>query len=140
MLNDPYELGVYRTFMSRWKEAQVRLRYEDMRSDPVSFFRELYEGWGLPFAEGDVEKARAYLGERYHDSSAESRRVEGELRPRSEGVWAAPPEVLDAYLADAQMLDFMDEQGWATSRGAYEGWLVSRLWRTFRGASTRVTP
>lgn len=140
MLNDPYELGVYRTFLNRWKEADVRLRYEDMRTDPSRFFRTLYEGWTLPFTESDIEKACAYLGERYHDSSAESHKVQGELKPRSEGVWAAPPEVLDAYLADAQMLDFMDEQGWPTNRSAYEGWMPARLWRAFRGLGRRVTP
>ncbi len=138
MLNDPYELGVYRTFLARWQEASVRLRFEDMRSDPATFFRTLYEGWTLPASEGDIAKACAYLGEQYHDSSAQSHLIEGEVNPISESVWAAPPEVLDAYLADAPMLDFMEAQGWATKRSAYEGWAPARLWRTLRGRTHQV--
>ena len=138
MLNDPYELGVYRTFLTRWQEASVRLRYEDMRTDPASFFRTLYEGWTLPATETDIARACDYLGKRYHDSSAQSHEVSGELKPRSESVWAAPPEVLDVYLADAQLLDFMEAQGWPTKRSAYERLLPTRLWRTFRNATREV--
>lgn len=132
MLNDPYELGVYRTFLARWQEAKLRLRYEDMRAEPATFFRTLYEGWTLPATEGDIARACDYLAHSYHDSSAESHSVTGELRPRSESIWAAPPEVLDAYLADAQMIDFMEAQGWPTKRSAYEGWAGTRLIRMLR--------
>lgn len=133
MLNDPYELAVYRTFLARWQEAPVRLRFEDMRADPAAFFRALYEGWTFPATQHDITAAADYLATRYHDSSAQSHTVTGTLTPRSEARWAAPPEVLDAYLADAQMLDFMESQNWPTSRRAYEGPALARLWRTFRG-------
>ncbi|GAB5496597.1 MAG: hypothetical protein Phyf2KO_16770 [Phycisphaerales bacterium] len=133
MLNDPYELGVYRTFLHRWQNAETKLRFEDMRSDPGAFFGALYEGWGLEASSGDIAKASDYLANHYHDSSASSRTIKGQFTPKSEARWGAPPEVIDAYLADDEMLSFMDEQGWSTSRSSYEGWLPTRLMRAFRG-------
>lgn len=135
MLNDPYELGVYRTFLARWREAAVRLRFEDMRADPAAFFRALYEGWTMPAGETDIARACDYLARKYHDSSAQSHEVTGELRPRSEAVWAAPPEALDVYLSDAEMVEFLESQGWPIRRGAYEGGVAARLSRAFRGRS-----
>ena len=133
MLNDPYELGVYRTFLHRWQEAQTKLRFKDMRSDPNAFFRTLYEGWGLDASDADIARACDYLTHHYHDSSADKRPIEGHMTPKSESRWSAPPEVLDAYLADDEMHAFMQEQGWPTSRRAYEGWLPRRLARAFTG-------
>lgn len=135
MLNDPYELGVYRTFLARWREAAVRLRYEDMRADPANFFRTLYEGWTLPAGEADIARACDYLARQYHDSSAQRHEVTGLLKPRSESIWAAPPETLDVYLSDPEMREFLESQGWPTRRSAYEGGIVKRLSRALRAGT-----
>ncbi|HED53111.1 MAG TPA: hypothetical protein ENJ00_02785 [Phycisphaerales bacterium] len=129
MLNDPYELWVYLTFLGRWREAECRVRFEDMLAEPGRFFRTLYDGWGLIASHDEVDKAKDYLEQRYHDSSAEARPIESSRSILSESRWAAPREVLDAYLANDEIVSLLEEQNWPTSRLAYEGWAVPRLWR-----------
>jgi hypothetical protein len=136
MLNDPYELCVYRTFLQRWNNAETQLSFEDMRSDPADFFRRLYDGWSLPVTDSDIQRACGYLSEQYHDSSAERRALTASFTPRSEASWSAPAELLDVYLADDEIHSFMQEQGWPTKRSAYEGWMPRRLMRAFTGRNS----
>lgn len=138
MLNDPYELGVYRTFLHRWNDAETKLRFEDMRATPHDFFKALYSGWGLPATDEEIGRACSYLAEQYHDSSAEKRTVASGFTPKSESGWAAPAELLDVYLADDEIHNFMHEQGWPVNRRAYEGWLPRRLVRAYTGATAGV--
>lgn len=129
LLNDPYELEVYRTFMHRWKRMPGRFRFDRIVADPESAFAELHAAIGFG---GTVKHAKAsaeYLRANYHASSAE---VSGETpdKPKSEQGWAAPREVVDLYLADDEIATFMHEQGWPTRRTAYLGSPVRALMRT----------
>jgi hypothetical protein len=129
LLNDPFELEVYREFAARWARAECRLRYDELRREPQVFFAALFRGLGFEASAADAEAASAYVRSTYHSSSGVT--GDGEpARPRSESVWAAPGEVLDVYLADEQIRAFMVEQGWPARRSAYEGGPVGRLWRT----------
>ncbi|PHQ82877.1 MAG: hypothetical protein COB69_00505 [Phycisphaera sp.] len=139
MLNDPYELGAYRTFMQRWNDAETKLRFEDMRTEPSEFFHALYEGWGLAATDSEIQRACDYLAEQYHDSSAQRRTLTPGFVPQSETNWAAPGELLDVYLADDEIHSFMQEQGWPTNRSSYEGWLPRKLWRALKGKSPGIS-
>ena len=138
MLNDPYELWVYLTFLNRWREAEFRVRFEDMLAEPGRFFRDLYDGWGLIASHDDVARAQEYLEQHYHDSSAEARPIESARTVLSESNWAAPREVLDVYLANEEILSLLEEQGWPTARRAYEGWSPPRIWRAMTRARSGV--
>lgn len=129
LLNDPYELEVYRVFLRRWKRMQHRIRFDQITADPVSAFGEIHRALGFGGNADDAKASAAYLASHYHASSAE---VSGERpnKPRSESAWAAPHEVADVYLADDEIEAFMREQGWPTRRSAYLGSPVRSLLRT----------
>ena len=91
-----------------------------------------------PRTDEEIDRACSYLAEQYHDSSAEKRTVASGFTPKSESGWAAPAELLDVYLADDEIHNFMHEQGWPVNRRAYEGWLPRRLVRAYTGATAGV--
>ncbi|MEM1071801.1 MAG: hypothetical protein AAGB48_03715 [Planctomycetota bacterium] len=137
VLNDPFELEIYRTFMQRWKRAESRVRYDDLRREPTAFFRDLHRSMGFGSGETDAEDAAAeaahYVRTTYHASSGETS-DDDPMHPISESGWHAPREALDVYLADDEIRSFMGEQGWPTHRSAYEPGPLRSLWRRVRSA------
>lgn len=129
LLNDPYELEVYRTFINRWQRMPHRFRFDQITADPVAAFRDIHKALGFGGTDDDARASADYLQGTYHASSAETSN-ERSKRPRSESGWAAPDEVADVYLADEEITAFMREQGWPTRRAAYTGSPVRSLLRT----------
>ncbi|MGP1272214.1 MAG: hypothetical protein ACTS22_02655 [Phycisphaerales bacterium] len=128
VLNDPFELEIYRTFVDRWRRAATRLRYDELRRQPEAFFAELYRGLGFGGTAEDTARAAHYLAEHYHESSGATG-PRDPSDPLSEREWATPREVLEVYLADEPLREFMHEQGWPTTRSAYESGLVRSVVR-----------
>jgi hypothetical protein len=131
LINDPFELEVYRTFAQRWSRAGSRVRFDELRRDPPGFFAELYRGFEFGAGPAEIEEAVRYAEGHYHGSS-------GQIEPsatsvlRSEAGWAVPVEVIEAYLADDQLRDFMAGQGWPVGRRSYVDPLARRLRRRLR--------
>lgn len=128
LLNDPYELEVYRAFLRRWKRTRHRFRFDQITAHPETAFREIHRALGFGGTDDDAKASAEYLRTNYHASSAEITQ-ERPASPRSESGWAAPPEVVDVYLADDEIEAFVREQGWATRRSSYLGSPVRGLAR-----------
>ena len=131
LLNDPYELEVYRTFIDRWKRSRHRFAFDRVTKDPAAAFRDIHKALGFGGTEEDARQSADYLAGNYHASSAETS-DEATARPRSERGWRAPADVADVYLADDKITAFMREMGWPTRRSAYLGTPLHTLARTLR--------
>lgn len=110
----------YKQFAEWWLEQPHRLSYDELRSDPRSFFARLYSAWGLEYDESHIDRAIAYMDGNYHASSLErSRRPEQGVLSESE--FALPEEAFEAYLGDPFIVDLMAEMGWSTDPADYGG-------------------
>ncbi|MEM8758268.1 MAG: hypothetical protein AAGF47_10865, partial [Planctomycetota bacterium] len=124
--NDPFELEVYRTFVERWRRADQRFRYDELRAQPTEFFAKMLRGMGFGCTQDEAQRAAAYVGSTYHSSSGQTGGGSPD-RPLSETRWAAPSEVLDVYLNDEHIRAFMAEQRWPTTRRGYDRGRLRRL-------------
>ncbi|MEL6497410.1 MAG: hypothetical protein AAF937_03025 [Planctomycetota bacterium] len=129
MLNDPFELEVFRTFLRRWQRMPNRFRFDDVMQNPAHTFLEIHKALGFGGSSEDAAASAKYVAGTYHDSSAETSGKRA-ARPISESRWAAPPEVTDVYLNDEEIASFMREQGWPTRRIAYLGSPFRTVFRT----------
>ena len=129
VLNDPFEIEVYRTFLRRWNRMPNRFRLDDVTGDAASTFQAMHKSLGFGGTAADAAASAAYLAETYHASSAEIS-DERPTKPVSESGWAAPHEVADVYLADDEINGFMREQRWSTRRSAYVGSPLRSIMRT----------
>ncbi len=129
LLNDPYELEVYRTFLRQWKRMPHRFRFDQITDDPIGSFLALHKALGFGGTEQDARASAEYLSGTYHASSAETS-PDRPSTPVSESGWAAPHELADVYLNDEEIASFMQEQGWPTRRSAYIGSPIRSLVRT----------
>jgi len=116
-----HDLARYKAFAARWlaEPPERRLVYDDIREDPVGFFRKMYEAWDWCYEEQDLQTAAAYCAEHYHhrskrvDADADPSRVVSETRP------ALPEEAVEAYLSDRFIVDVMKRLGWSTRAEDY---------------------
>ena len=114
-----HDLDRYKRFARWWMEAEHRVRYDDLRADPSSFFGTIWDAWGLEWTADDVRRAVEYAGGHYHDSSLllSARRPS---RPVSESKLRLPDGAIEAYLADDLVRPLMEAQGWSTDPADYK--------------------
>jgi hypothetical protein len=113
-----HDLERYKTFARRWREAEHRVAYDDLRADPQRFFETILRAWGLDASPQHVNQAVAYAQGNYHDSSLKMSGRKSS-RPLSEAKLRLPNEAINAYLEDEFVRDLMLELGWSVDPADY---------------------
>lgn len=139
-----HDLKVYKTFLARWKGAEHRVVFDDLKAGGErarEFFAACYRGWGWEYTAEDLEKAEAYRAGHYHSAAKNVSEGVDPSRPESERMGGGdrlPEDMLRAYLEDPEIRAFMEEQGWETRPGAYRPGLVKRAVVKVGGAVRRI--
>jgi len=115
-----HELDHFKTFAARWlrQPERERLVFDQLKRDPRAYYRAIFEAWGWPYEEADLETAAGYTGRNYHASCKETEGSDPG-RPVSESATSLPDEAIEAYLTDPFILDLMAHLGWSTDPASY---------------------
>jgi hypothetical protein len=113
-----HDLERYKTFARRWKQAEHRVAYDDLRADPHRFFESILRAWGLDASADRVQAAVDYAQGNYHDSSLVMS-ARKSSKPLSEAKFRLPDEAISAYLEDDFVRELMVEQGWSVDPADY---------------------
>lgn len=120
-LRPNHELEHFKEFATRWLDQPEsdRLVFDDLKRDPTQYYRKVFEAWGWPYEQRDLETAAEYTSANYHASCKELESTDPD-RPMSETTARLPHEAIDLYLSDPFIIDLMNHLGWSTDRESYQ--------------------
>lgn len=113
IMGENHDLPRFKKIAARWREAEHRVVFDQMRSDPAGFFGAVWRAWGWEFGEAELAAAAAYQRTHYHASSAKVSVKKKPGRLYSEERFVVPREVVEMYLADGFVRGLMEEVGWS---------------------------
>lgn len=120
IMGDGHDLARFTKIARRWQEAEHRVTFDALRSDPGAFFGTIWRAWGWAYGEAELSAAVAYQRTNYHASSAKLSPRKRPSRLYSEGRFVVPRDVVDMYLGDPFVRGLMERVGWPTEAAAYE--------------------
>ncbi len=118
------DLPRFKQFGQWWLKQPHRLTFDELQSDPRSFYTKLFTAWDFEFDTSHIDQALAYMDANYHDSSLQKSDQSG-ANVLSEQDFAIPSEAIDMYLGDASIVELMTELGWSIDPADYGGTPVS---------------
>lgn len=119
IMGENHDLPRFKKIAQRWLDAEHRVVFDQMKSDPAGFFGAVWRAWGWEFDARHVEAASAYQRTHYHASSAKVSLKKKPGKLFSEARFEVPREVVEMYLADGFVRGLMERVGWSVRMEDY---------------------
>ncbi len=121
IMGEGFDLPRFTKIARRWLEAEHRVTFDQMKSDPACFFGTIWRAWGWEYGAADVAAAVEYQRTHYHASSAKLSAKKKPARLFSEARFEVPREVVELYLRDGFVRGLMESVGWSVRAEDYLG-------------------